>query len=77
MWNPSLEPIGRKRKKRQVLENPKVHRIDSGTLTGRVFGGFGVKHERTTDSSRWAAAASSATSALICVPRTRHRKRLY
>jgi hypothetical protein len=34
--------------------NPKVHRIDPGTLTGR---GFGVKHERTTDLSRWAAAA--------------------
>jgi hypothetical protein len=34
--------------------NPKVHRIDPGTLTGRVFG---VKHERTTDLSRWAAAA--------------------
>ncbi len=29
----------------------KVHRIDPGTLTGCVFGGFGVKHERTTDLS--------------------------
>ena len=36
--------------------NPKVHRIDPGTLTGRVFGGFGVKHERTTELGRWAAA---------------------
>jgi hypothetical protein len=56
-----LEPIGRKRKKRQVLE-PEVHRIDPGTLTGRVFGVFGVfgvKHERTTDLSRSAAAAYS------------------
>jgi hypothetical protein len=57
--------------------NPKVHRIDPGALTGRVFGGFGVKHERTTDLSRWAAAARSATSALVCVPRARHHKRLY
>jgi hypothetical protein len=31
--------------------NPKVHRIDPGTLRGGVFGGFGVKHERTTDLS--------------------------
>jgi hypothetical protein len=37
---------------------PKAHRIDPGTLTGRGFGGLGVKHERTTDLSRWAAAAS-------------------
>ena len=37
--------------------NPKVHRIDPGTLKGRVFGGFGVKHECTTDLNRWAAAA--------------------
>jgi hypothetical protein len=41
--------------------------IDPGTLRGGVFGGFGVKHERTTDLSRWAAAARSATSALVCV----------
>ena len=37
--------------------NPKIHRIDPGTLTGRVFGGFSVKHERTTALSRWTAAA--------------------
>jgi hypothetical protein len=57
--------------------NPKVHRIDPGNLTGRVFGGFGVKHERTTTDLRcWAAAARSAPSALVCVPRARHRKLL-
>ena len=67
--------LGRKCKKSAKSSNPKVHRIDPGTLTGRVFGGFGVKHERTTDLSRWAAAARSATSALICVPRAPHRKR--
>jgi hypothetical protein len=37
--------------------NTKVHRIDPGTLTGHVFGGFGVKHECTTDLNRWVAAA--------------------
>jgi len=26
VWSPCLEPIGRKRKKRQVLENPKGNR---------------------------------------------------
>ena len=50
--------MGRKPKKRQVLEKPKeVHRIEPGTLRGGVLGGFFVKHERTTDLSRWAAAA--------------------
>jgi hypothetical protein len=58
VWSPSLEPIGRKRKKqRLVLEPEGPQEIDPGTLTGGVFGGFGVKHERTTDLSRWAAAA--------------------
>jgi hypothetical protein len=39
--------------------SPKVRELDPGTLIGRVFGVFGVKHERTTDLSRWAAAAYS------------------
>ena len=51
-WNPS----GANARSAEP-SNPKVHSIDPGTLTGCGFGGFGVKHERTTDLSRWAAAA--------------------
>jgi hypothetical protein len=46
----SVEPfsgahLGRKRNKRQVLENPKeVHRIEPGTLRGDVLDGLGLKH---------------------------------
>ncbi len=45
----------------------------TGLDRGGVVGSFGVKHERTTDLSRWAAAARSATTALVCVRRAPHR----
>jgi hypothetical protein len=64
--------LGRKRKRSAKSSRSRrgPQEIDHGTLTGGVFGGFGVKHERTTSLSRW-AAARSATSALgsVCLGR--------